>query len=63
MTNNIPETMQIALLNKPFDIEIKKVDVPKLGPKEVLVKMMAVGVCGSDVYYYEHGKIGDFIVK
>lgn len=63
MTNNIPETMQIALLNKPFDIEIKEVDVPKLGPKEVLVKMMAVGVCGSDVHYYEHGKIGDFIVK
>jgi len=30
---------------------------------EVLVKIKAVGVCGSDIEYYEHGRIGDFVVE
>src|SRR5699024_11284110 len=63
MNNNIPETMNISILNKPFEMELKEVDVPKLGPTDVLVKVMAVGVCGSDVHYYEHGRVGEFVVE
>jgi L-iditol 2-dehydrogenase len=29
----------------------------------VLVQVAAVGVCGSDVHYFEHGRIGDFVVE
>jgi L-iditol 2-dehydrogenase len=29
----------------------------------VLVRILSVGVCGSDVHYYEHGRIGDFVVR
>jgi L-iditol 2-dehydrogenase len=29
----------------------------------VLVEIAAVGVCGSDVHYYEHGRIGPFVVR
>lgn len=25
--------------------------------------MQDVGICGSDVHYWQHGRIGDFIVK
>ena len=25
--------------------------------------MDSVGICGSDVHYWTHGEIGDFIVK
>jgi threonine dehydrogenase-like Zn-dependent dehydrogenase len=25
--------------------------------------MKAVGICGSDVHYWTHGAIGDFVVK
>lgn len=25
--------------------------------------MHSVGICGSDVHYWQHGKIGDFVVK
>ncbi len=32
--------------------------IPAPGPKEVLVEIKAVGVCGSDVHWYEHGHIG-----
>jgi L-iditol 2-dehydrogenase len=36
---------------------------PKAGPNEVLVRVHRVGVCGSDVHYYTHGRIGGFIVE
>lgn len=44
-------------------IEIRDIEVPKLKDKDVLVKLEYVGICGSDVHYLEHGKIGDFIVN
>ncbi|AET68417.1 theronine dehydrogenase-like Zn-dependent dehydrogenase [Desulfosporosinus orientis DSM 765] len=47
-------------LNK---MEIREIEVPVPKEKEVLVKLEYVGICGSDVHYLEHGKIGDFIVN
>lgn len=41
----------------------KDVVVPELSPKDVLIKIDTVGICGSDVHYYQHGKIGDFVVN
>lgn len=41
-------------------------DVPKPGieqPDQVLIQIKAVGVCGSDVHFWEWGKIGDFVVN
>ena len=34
-----------------------------VGPREVRIKLHTVGICGSDVHYYTHGKIGPFEVK
>ncbi|WHH56803.1 NAD(P)-dependent alcohol dehydrogenase [Petroclostridium sp. X23] len=47
-------------LNK---MEIREIEVPIPKEKEVLVKLEYVGICGSDVHYLEHGRIGDFIVN
>ena len=47
-------------LNK---LEIREIEVPVPKEKQVLVKLEYVGICGSDVHYLEHGKIGDFIVN
>jgi L-iditol 2-dehydrogenase len=47
-------------LNK---MEIRDIEVPKPREKDVLVKLEYVGICGSDVHYLEHGKIGDFVVN
>jgi len=44
-------------------MEVRDIEVPALKAKDVLVKVEYVGICGSDVHYLEHGKIGDFIVK
>ncbi|OPX42799.1 sorbitol dehydrogenase [Ruminiclostridium hungatei] len=46
-------------LNK---MEIRDIEMPVLRDRDVLVKLEYVGICGSDVHYLEHGKIGDFIV-
>ena len=44
-------------------IEIRNEEMPSPGPDEVLVKLEYIGICGSDIHYYEHGKIGDFVVE
>ena len=41
--------------------EERKIPVPK--DHEVLVKLEYVGICGSDLHYYETGAIGDYVVK
>jgi threonine dehydrogenase-like Zn-dependent dehydrogenase len=35
---------------------------PALGALDCLVKIGAVGICGSDVHFWEHGRIGDYVV-
>jgi L-iditol 2-dehydrogenase len=35
---------------------------PVPGPKEAVVRIEAVGVCGSDTAYYKAGRIGDYVV-
>jgi L-iditol 2-dehydrogenase len=54
--------MDAAVLTGPHTISIEPVTVPHLEPDQVLVRVAAVGVCGSDVHYYEHGRIGPYIV-
>ena len=34
-----------------------------LRPSDVRIKNHTVGICGSDVHYYKHGRIGPFVVK
>ncbi|MGP3699538.1 NAD(P)-dependent alcohol dehydrogenase [Rhodobacter sp. NSM] len=34
-----------------------------LGPRDVRIKLHTVGICGSDVHYYTHGRIGPFVVN
>jgi L-iditol 2-dehydrogenase len=55
--------MKAAVLNKPLDIEVKEVAIPTPKDDEVLLKVHCIGVCGSDVHYYEHGRIGRYVVE
>jgi len=43
-------------------LETREVPMPEIKNDEVLIKLEYVGICGSDVHYLEHGKIGDFVV-
>lgn len=56
--------MKAAFLTGLRDIEIRDVPEPQLaGPRDVLVRIDAVGVCGSDVHYYRTGRIGAAVVN
>lgn len=54
---------EAAVMHDTHDVRIEERPVPRPGPHEVLVEIKAVGVCGSDVHYYEKGRIGDFVVR
>ena len=56
-------TMHAAVLRGVKDLVIEERTKPEPGPSEVQVQVSAVGVCGSDVHYYQHGRIGDFVVE
>jgi len=45
-----------------LSIDDIKIEEP-LGPDDVCITIHTVGICGSDVHYYEFGKIGNFIVR
>lgn len=57
------EKMKAAIMNKPGDITLEELDIPEIKTDEVLVKIKHVGLCGSDLHYYQEGRIGDFVVE
>ncbi len=61
-TESIPTTMRASVLLEQERVEMQERPVPRPGPGEVLVRVRSVGVCGSDVHYYKHGRIGDMVV-
>jgi L-iditol 2-dehydrogenase len=56
-------TNRAAVLVRPREIVLEERPVPTPRPREVLVAVASVGVCGSDVHWYEHGRIGDLVVR
>jgi L-iditol 2-dehydrogenase len=60
--SDIPAAMRACVLIGRGEIRIEERPVPTPEPDEVLIKVVAVGVCGSDVHYYREGRIGEFVV-
>lgn len=57
--------MQSLVLEPDLSLNLRDVNVEAdehLGPRDVRIAIHTVGVCGSDVHYYEHGRIGPFVV-
>jgi L-iditol 2-dehydrogenase len=63
MTAALHGENRAAVLHGPGDVRLEDRAIPEPGAREVLVQIAAVGVCGSDVHYYEHGRIGSFVVR
>lgn len=57
------QKIKAAVLHGIDDVRVEEVDFPQMKEGEVLIKMKSVGVCGSDVHYYKHGKIGPYVVE
>ena len=45
------------------DLRLTEVAPEALGPTQVRVGVKAVGICGSDLHYYRHGRVGDFVIR
>jgi L-iditol 2-dehydrogenase len=57
------ETMKAAVLHGVNDLRVEDVSRPELaGPDYCLVKIGACGICGSDVHFFRHMRIGEFVV-
>jgi L-idonate 5-dehydrogenase len=55
--------MRAAVLTAKHLIETLERDEPALGPKGVRVRIRAGGICGSDLHYFHHYRMGDFPVR
>lgn len=56
--------MKALVLERAHELSLRDIDLPlEVGPTDVKIKIDTVGVCGSDVHYYTHGRIGAFVVN
>jgi 2-desacetyl-2-hydroxyethyl bacteriochlorophyllide A dehydrogenase len=53
--------MKAAVLHGARDIRIEPYRQPELHPGMVLLRPRRVGICGTDLHYYEHGRNATFI--
>ena len=57
------KTMKVAVMNGIGEMGFMEKEIPQPKDNEVLVKLEYVGICGSDMHYYETGRIGDYVVE
>ncbi len=55
--------MRVSVLHGVGDVRLEERADPVPGPAQVMVRVESVGVCGSDVHYYEHGRVGSHVVE
>ena len=55
--------MKAAYLQSPGQILVRDIPTPVPAFGEVLIKIHSVGVCASDIHYFEHGRIGRYVVE
>lgn len=60
---NSPTHTRAAMLYGAKDLRTTELEIPVLGDNDVLVQVAAVGVCGSDMHYYDAGKNGQNILR
>uniref|UniRef100_A0A8C6WFN3 Sorbitol dehydrogenase n=1 Tax=Neogobius melanostomus TaxID=47308 RepID=A0A8C6WFN3_9GOBI len=56
-----PDNLSVVL-HSLKDLRLEQRPIPEPGPNDVLLRMHSVGICGSDVHYWQNGRIGDFVV-
>lgn len=56
--------MKALVLEKKGSLSLRDFDLPLVvGDDDVRIAIHTVGICGSDLHYYTHGRIGDFVVR
>ena len=56
--------MRALVLERAGELSLREIAIEEtLGPHDVQIAVRNVGICGSDVHYYTHGAIGQFVVR
>ena len=55
-------SMWAGVLHGVRDLRYEQVPIPERHPGDVLVQVIQNGICGSDVHFFEDGKLGPFEV-
>ena len=56
--------MQALVLERKGELCIRDIEIEeKMGPRDVRIAIRNVGICGSDIHFYEWGRIGSFVVN
>ena len=55
--------MQALVLERKGELNLRDIAIDEhIGPEDVRVAIHTVGICGSDVHFYEFGRVGPFVV-
>ncbi len=57
------QSMRACKIHAAQNLRVHEVPVPQPGPGEVLVRLGAAGICSSDMHYYFHGRVGNFMIR
>ena len=56
--------MRALVLERAGELSLREIAIEEtMGPRDVRIAVRAVGICGSDLHYYEHGAIGPYVVR
>ena len=53
--------MKVAVMTGARQMEWTQRDIPQPGPGELQIKLECVGVCGSDLHFYQDGRLGNWV--
>ena len=60
----MPDQMKAIVVHAAKDVRVENRPVPSApGPGQVLLRMAAGGICGSDLHYAQHGGFGAVWLK
>ena len=55
--------MEALVIHAPGDLRVEPYDTDPLQSGQLRVKVGAGGICGSDLHYYQHGRVGAFVIR
>jgi L-iditol 2-dehydrogenase len=58
---NHPNAQRVAVLQEPGQIEMAYAEIPEPGPDEIRIRMLYVGICGSDIETYRGIRRPEFV--
>jgi L-idonate 5-dehydrogenase len=50
-------------IHAAHDLRLEQEALPELGPHDCELRLGAGGICGSDLHYFQHGRVGAFVVR